>query len=292
MIESAITFRCGSDDLIGVLHRPSIEAQGIGILIVVGGPQYRVGSHRQFVLMARAFAAAGYPVLRFDYRGMGDSSGESRSFEAVDDDICSAIDTFFEGIPALTGVVVFGLCDAASAALIYCLEDKRLLGLILANPWVRTEAGEARALVKHYYGRRLLQRSFWRKVLSGELGARQSAQDLLRSWFLARRNPATGDPRRSRHFLDRMQEGLMGFAGPVMLLVSERDLTAGEFQDLCRSEPAWSVAVSRENVRVAVQLGADHTFSSSVALNTATSTAIEWLAGLSGGFCDSDLARP
>ena len=48
---------------------------------MVGGPQYRVGSHRQFTLMARAFAAAGYPVLRFDYRGIGDSEGESRGFE-------------------------------------------------------------------------------------------------------------------------------------------------------------------------------------------------------------------
>ena len=39
------------------------------MVIVVGGPQYRAGSHRQFTLLARHIAAAGYPVLRFDARG-------------------------------------------------------------------------------------------------------------------------------------------------------------------------------------------------------------------------------
>ena len=42
-----------------------------GMLIVVGGPQYRAGSHRQFTLLARDVAATGVPTMRFDYRGMG-----------------------------------------------------------------------------------------------------------------------------------------------------------------------------------------------------------------------------
>jgi len=78
--ERASVFGCGGDRLVGILHAPAERARDIGVLVVVGGPQYRVGSHRQFVRMARDFAAAGYPVLRFDHRGIGDSDGAARSF--------------------------------------------------------------------------------------------------------------------------------------------------------------------------------------------------------------------
>jgi len=84
-----------------------------GVLIVVGGPQYRVGSHRQFVLTARRLAADGYTTLRFDATGMGDALGEPRSFEQLDDDLGSAIDALLASTPALRRVVLLGLCDGA-----------------------------------------------------------------------------------------------------------------------------------------------------------------------------------
>ena len=63
--ERPVQFSCGTDRLLGILH-PGAPDSERGVLVVVGGPQYRVGSHRQFVLLARALAAAGIPVLRFD----------------------------------------------------------------------------------------------------------------------------------------------------------------------------------------------------------------------------------
>ena len=80
--ESALWIDCEGAAMLGVLTqppRPTVTVR-IGVLIVVGGPQYRVGSHRQFTLLARRLAAQGYPTLRFDYRGMGDSGGERRRF--------------------------------------------------------------------------------------------------------------------------------------------------------------------------------------------------------------------
>src|SRR5262245_16772174 len=120
MIEIPIVFPCHGDQLIGIVHRATAGEMRIGVVVVVGGPQYRVGSHRQFVLMARRLAEAGYPVLRFDYRGMGDSESAPRSFESVDDDIRAAVDALFSEVQGLRGIVIFGLCDAASAALMYC----------------------------------------------------------------------------------------------------------------------------------------------------------------------------
>ncbi|MGB1108861.1 MAG: hydrolase 1, exosortase A system-associated, partial [Gammaproteobacteria bacterium] len=115
MNESAFYFTSADFALAGILHEAAPGAE-TGVLLVVGGPQYRVGSHRQFVLLARDVAAAGWPVLRFDYRGMGDASGEKIDFETCGDDIRAAVDEFQRRCPSIRQVVIWGLCDAASAA--------------------------------------------------------------------------------------------------------------------------------------------------------------------------------
>ena len=53
--EIPLAFPCQQDSLIGILHRPE-RPRRTGVVIVVGGPQYRVGSHRQFTLLARYLA--------------------------------------------------------------------------------------------------------------------------------------------------------------------------------------------------------------------------------------------
>jgi len=146
--------------MIGVLHAGADEAER-GVVIVVGGPQIRAGSHRQFVLLARRWAAAGVPVLRFDCRGKGDSGGEFIDFEHLDDDIAAAVDALVARRPAVREVILWGLCDGASAILMYAHRDPRVAGVAIVNPWVRTEDGIARAYLKHYYARKLVQAAFW-----------------------------------------------------------------------------------------------------------------------------------
>ena len=51
--ETALTFPCQQQSLVGILHNPE-QVSTVGVVIVVGGPQYRVGSHRQFTQLARA----------------------------------------------------------------------------------------------------------------------------------------------------------------------------------------------------------------------------------------------
>src|SRR5437016_3602142 len=126
--EHALIFDCEGESLVGILSEAGLPA-GRGVLIVVGGPQYRVGSQRQFTLLARHLAERGVPTLRFDYRGMGDSDGEVRSFERIGADIRCAIDRFFTSVPGLKDVAIWGLCDAASAALFYANQDARVSGL-------------------------------------------------------------------------------------------------------------------------------------------------------------------
>ena len=152
--DRALRFDCEGESLVGILHQPAADqaGQALAVVIVVGGPQVRAGSHRQFVQVARALAGDGYPVLRYDVRGMGDSSGALRSFEHLTPDISAAIDQVLMQCPQVRQVVLWGLCDGASASLLYLAErngDARIAGLCVLNPWLRSELSLARTQVQH-----------------------------------------------------------------------------------------------------------------------------------------------
>jgi exosortase A-associated hydrolase 1 len=263
------TFPCGSETLLGVLHDAPGTARR-GVLIVVGGPQYRAGSHRQFVLIARALAAAGIPTMRFDYRGMGDSDGSYGGFEQIDADIAAAVDAFTARCPGVKEIVIWGLCDAASAALFYAHRDPRVAGLALVNPWVRTIAGEAKAYLKHYYLARLLERGFWRKLLSGQFSVAASLRSLVDLVGKARTQDMAGTKAGASDALagklevplpQRMAEGMRRFGGPVLLIISGNDLTAKEFEDAAAALPLWRDLLGSPRVERRELRGADHTFS-------------------------------
>lgn len=251
----ALTFACGGHWLYGVLDLPAVPGAR-GVLFVVGGPQYRAGSHRQFALLARELAQEGCPAMRFDYRGMGDSEGDIRDFEQVDEDLRSAIDAFFKAVPTLTEVVLWGLCDAASAASLYAAGDARVRGLVLLNPWVRTEAGAAKATLKHYYRARLFDPGLWKKVVSGRFDYRAAAGSLgrlLGSAATAKAAPAA--------LPERMADGLERFEGQVLVLLSGADLTAHEFSDLAQADATWKNLLAAPRVTSKTLPKADHTFS-------------------------------
>ncbi len=246
-----------------ILHEP-VSPSGRGVLVVVGGPQYRVGSHRQFVLLARTLAARGIPVMRFDCRGMGDAAGDLADFTQIDGDIHAAIEAFAERVPGLREIVLWGLCDAASASMFHAWRDSRVTGLVLLNPWVRTEGGQARAYMRHYYLERLASGEFWRKLLAGGLDLRGSSVGFARNVrrALRRGGPEGRDAELEALSLpDRMAEGLARFQGKTLFILSGEDLTAAEFRDTVRNSPRWRKLVETSRVNWRDFAEADHTFS-------------------------------
>jgi len=263
--ERPVVFRCNDDHLLGIVAVPE-QSFARGVLIVVGGPQYRAGSHRQFTLLARALAQVGIPVMRFDYRGTGDSEGTDTRFDATADDIRAAIDRFIATMPSLTEIVLWGLCDAASAAMLYAADDSRIKGIALLNPWVRTEQGIAQTYLKHYYRQRVFEPGLWKKILSGKFDVLGALRSLLSLLSQARRTqeppaPIENDvavPSLPQRLLDAMRH----FHGKVLLITSGNDLTAREFDDMVAASQEWQALLAQAQVTRHLLPDANHTFAS------------------------------
>jgi len=274
--ERALTFDCEGDTLMGILSAPAAPCD-TGVVIVVGGPQYRAGSHRQFVLLARALAREGFPVLRFDVRGMGDSQGSPRDFENIGADIDAAIGTLLRQVPSLARVALWGLCDGASAALLHAdaARDPRVCGLVLLNPWVRSPESLARVHLRHYYWRRLAQPEFWSKLVRGGVG--QAAwRDLLANLRARRAAPRAAQ----LTYQQRMARGWTAFEGDILLVLSGNDFTAKEFLDATRDEAAWAPALRHPRLRRHELPGADHTFTAPAWRQRVDEITLAWLKAL------------
>lgn len=295
VIERSFVFDCAGELSSAVVSLPATEdTSDLGVLVIVGGPQYRIGSHRQFVLLSRALASGGVPTMRFDYRGMGDCAGTLRGFEHVDEDIVSAINAFQGQCPHIKKVVLWGLCDAASAALFYAWRDARVSGLVLLNPWVRTAAGEARAVLKHYYLQRLFSRELLFKILRGQFAWRDSFTSLWQKLMSSRQSAvdekvAAGEKVNTSStgaeaaglaltgtLPERMATGLERFKGNVMLVLSGQDLTAAEFRDTCNASARWRTLLANERVQLHDLPDATHTFSRAIWRDEVARLTLAW----------------
>lgn len=273
-----MVFDCGTDQLLGVLTRPmQSQAATMGVMIVVGGPQYRIGSHRQFVHLARFLASEGYAAFRFDYRGMGDSGGTMRTFESVEPDLHAAVEAFRASCPSMQRIVLFGLCDAASAILLAAPRLPRVHALILANPWVRQEHSLNRAVVRHYYRQRLLSGEFWRKLLSGRVSPLVAGSEFLGRIRSYVRRETGSQLSLADSFVDKM---LLGWQLPTrkLLLLSGRDLTASEFNVLRTNDRRWRAEAHPGSMIEDTLADADHTFSSSNARDSMHASCRKFLA--------------
>ncbi len=224
--------------LVGTLDAAPGET---GLLIVSGGNEIRSGPWASQAMLAVEMAAAGYPVFRFDRRGVGDSSGPNLGFREESADIAAAIAAFREAAPQLTRIVAWGNCDAASALML--TGGAGCDRLVLSNPWT-IEHDDAEAppeAIRAHYTRRLRDPRALLRLLSGKVS--------LRSLLASLRSATRPAPPPNSLALD-MAAGLARFEGPVAILLAERDRTAHAFKS------SWPGT----DQRVLTCLGASHSF--------------------------------
>lgn len=264
-----LTFDCQGATLAGVLHP---AAGDIGVVIVSGGVQTRAGSHRGFVALADRLAAAGYPTLRFDRRGVGDSDGVDGGFRNSAADIAAAIGALRTAFPQLKQIIGWGLCDGA-AALALNAAILGFDGLILANPWTRdvddTTDLPPRAAVAARYRQRLTSPGEWLRIARHGLDIRKAVRGVHR---LTQREPLSQTAR-------DLAAAVAAYAGPVKLLLSGRDATAQAFAALWRTAP-FRPARSRRDIDLQTLPDATHTFARADDAEAMAEACIVWISGM------------
>lgn len=144
-------FGSSQRQLFGALDEAQTYAQREhGVVICYPfGPEY-IRAHRACRQLALRLAQLGFPVLRFDYGGTGDSAGdaEEATFGAWRDDVGRAIETLRDRT-GVESVCLAGLRLGASLALDVSAERADVSALILWEPIVTGERYLAELAEQH-----------------------------------------------------------------------------------------------------------------------------------------------
>ena len=184
-------------------------------------------------------------------------------------DIRSAIDALCEHVPHLDRIVLWGECESASASAFYAYNDLRVSGIFMVNPWIRTEEGEAKTFLKHYYRNRLFEKEFWLKLWTGKfsiINAIKSFFQLLRSTRVKSKalEGAKTDKYAELPLPERLEQCCDVYAGKIYTLTSGKDYIAQEFKDYMAASSVWQSMITSNVMTVNDIEDSDHTFSRKV----------------------------
>lgn len=224
-----LSFDCKGSTLAASLD----EGDGTcGLLMVVGGSQTRIGSHRMYERLAHRLAAQGISCLRYDRRGVGDSEGADPGYLASGPDIAAAAATFRAHRPALEPLIGFGLCDGATALALFG-RAAGLDGVILVNPWLVEAASDAPppAAIKAHYRQRLTSLSGWKKLLSGQVDIGKLLKGVAKISAQAEASSLAGQVAAALR-RDRLPAHLILARGDGTAIAAEGELKADSFKGL------------------------------------------------------------
>jgi exosortase A-associated hydrolase 1 len=229
-----------------------------GLLIVSGGNEIRSGAHAGQAALAAHVAALGYPVFRYDRRGVGDSEGENRGFESSAADISAAITAFRNEAPHLKRVIAFGNCDAASALTLFH-PGLSIDRLVLANPWVieaQTDTNAptppSPAAIRARYWQRLKNPRSLVDLLTGKVNLKKLASGIRQAAQNEKPTALAG----------RLAQALAISAVPSAIVLARRDTTAMAFRAAWQSD-SFDTVRGRDTVTLESFDSASHSFADS-----------------------------
>jgi pimeloyl-ACP methyl ester carboxylesterase len=197
--EEAVWIPAGGG-LAGILTRASdLEPRPEpAVLLLNAGLVYRVGPNRLYVRLARRLAGEGFPALRLDLSGIGDSPPRSdrMQFDASAPLETSQVMDWMAERLGIRRFLLLGICSGGRAGFRTAMEDHRVAGVALLNPRSLgpEEHNDLREVADSYHALRVLgQRTRWRRALTGRVDYRTAARNLLAATVrLRRRRAAVG----------------------------------------------------------------------------------------------------
>ncbi len=193
--------------LFGILTEPLRSVSGHDlptILLHNTGVNSHIGANRMNVALARRWAALGFPVLRFDTAGLGDSPpndlvAENRVYSnEAPGDSRRAMD-FLARARGTQRFVLLGICSGAYVSFHSAIADERVAGIILLNillfHWKEGDSVDVRKrdVLKstRFYSRAVFERDAWMRLLRGDVAVGTIAHGLLqKGWERARHRVA------------------------------------------------------------------------------------------------------
>ncbi len=138
----AVTFpnRAGLT-LFGVLHLPAnVSADKPYVVLLSPGVKMRVGPGRLYMPLTEMLVSQGYPVLRFDFYGLGDSEGDLAETQLADvynnievgryvDDTLAAL-SWLEKTRGARSFMLGGLCGGAITAILTAERNPKVESLL------------------------------------------------------------------------------------------------------------------------------------------------------------------
>ncbi len=294
--EVPVSFLCGKDRLYGIVHQPD-QPSSCGLLIVTGRPALRAGRHRLFVLLARTWAEAGIPVMRFDFRGTGDCEGEMGTLDDTSADIAGAVDAFMSNMPGLQGVVLWGRCGGAADSILYAPTDPRVIGIVMVNPW--SYDARVRGLAKlHRYGASFLEgirrwarsAGVAKRSATGEMATLEAEETGAGD---AADGPDTSAPRgnaaldrayasyRVPNLSKRLADKLDQFKGGILLILSGKDTGSQAFKHAASISSQWRRLLSAPRLQSRELPESNHSLRRPEWRAQAATWTLEWMRELS-----------
>lgn len=263
--------RFGDDDsLIGIYTPAATPGKRYGIVLLNAGVVHRSGPNRLYVNIARQLATAGYPVLRFDLSGIGDSRArcDDLSFEEGAVHETSAAMAVLGAQSGSTGFILCGICSGADISFLTARDNAAVRGAVLINGralhGVTDDAGDAiesaitatDGSARYLLKSALFNPSSWRKLFSGRVNylelLRIVGRRFLRPLASPGRAPDTAPELRAAF------HAVLNRGTRLLLVYSEGD-PAPDYMKLMFGKEMRRIAAHPNFAEVYMQ-GADHTF--------------------------------
>lgn len=200
--------------LVGIVEAPvPPPSHDVAILLLSPGVKMRLGPEGLYRRMSEEFVRLGFPVLRFDFHGLGDSEGvvaeeilkdfysHVEAGRYVDDSI-DALD-WMQATYGVKRFILAGLCGGAITGLFTGARDKRVIGLLALGitTVVSSRTVDARYIssgqldrLQQSYLLKLAKPSAWLRLLTFKSDYRVLWRILLRMWKRPLQQPGANTP--------------------------------------------------------------------------------------------------